>query len=543
MRAAFLSTPSFRYSLSFAVITVITCAVIVLVYLHYPQVLTKRDLQNLTIAKPLENAAAIEEHVSSRKLSGGIEKIDADKDLSEILNIGSLQPRTRNHVLTLNEFAKSQELLASLQRNNTFSSIRFRPNLTHLSSLSVRSAYFELVKEYLAPWKGFSDGTEFKQLAKVPITKKMLAVMEYAYKGGSFRVRIADGNLYYRKIVNWKQTYRTQRMAWYLRLLYEMLKRDHLIQKNADFVIYVGDGPKVAADTFTTEAGFPLFSLRTSSLHVDIPIPDPVSHGSNGRYLWSDSGKAIPWNERMDRLVFRGRGSCLKMQADNWHFCNRVRAQKMSQEWPDLMDIGVIEWNQIYKANRMVVPPTTETDIERTCGLHLVKSLDFTAQSHYKYILDLDGGLGSSRKPGILSSGSVLFAQDSPWYTYYEPLLEPYRHYIPVDRWLRDLRDQILWARQNDQKVKSMVEEGRAFEKKFLSIEASKLYLSILLDQYSDLLAEQVIGPEPVEVDFCARMDNQEILEGPMGCSRDWLLYHGGQLPDEILSDGRTTKT
>lgn len=444
---------------------------------------------------------------------------------------GALAPKRRH--LALHTTALTQASVSPIETAHR-AVARFRPSLHHLAGAPIQDAYKALVKEYLAPWTGMTK----KGVGKVQITKKMLNVMEYAYKGGSFRVRISNGKIWYRKIVHWKQTYRTQRMAWYLKLLHEMVRKDRSIRKDVDFIIYVGDGAKVAADTFTTEAGFPLFSLRTSVLHMDIPIPDPVSHGSNGHYLWDEAGKAIPWDTRVSQLVFRGKGSCLKMQADNWHACDRVRAQKLSEAYPEEIDAGIIEWNQLHKSAKMIYPPVTAEEVEKSTRLRAVRPLDFTQQSHYKYILDLDGGLGSSRKPGILSSGSVLFAQESPWYTYYEPLMEPYKHYVPVNRWLHDLRDQVLWARENDEAMRAMVDAGRDFERKYLTVASTKLYLSVLLDAYADLFAEPVNGSEPVERDYCQLMDNNEIRNGPMGCSREWLLFTG-ELPDDIKNDGK----
>lgn len=416
--------------------------------------------------------------------------------------------------------------------------VKHRPTLFEYAKKSIEEAHKALVKEYLAPWKGLDDD----KVPSVKVTQRMLATMEFAYKGGSFRVRIAGGRLYYRKLVHWKQTYRTQRMLWYLRFIYELVKKDRLLseetlRRGLDFVIYVGDGAKVAADTFTTEAGFPLFSLRTSLLHVDIPIPDPVQHGSNGNYKWSEVGKKVPWKERKSQLVFRGRGSCLKMQADNWHFCNRVRLQQLANNNPDLIDAGIIQWNQLYKASRMTCPPATVEEVEKSTGLKLVPEMSFNDQSGYKYIIDVDGGLGSSRKPGILSSGSLLFAAESPWYTHYEPLLEPYRDYIPIDRWLRGLVDEIKWARDNDNEALSIMESGRAFERKFLTIAASKNYMAILLNSYSELLAEPVLDDSPIEVDYCETMGSKDVAEGPMGCTTTWLLYNGHDIPDEIVAD------
>ena len=418
----------------------------------------------------------------------------------------------------------------------------YKPNMTHLVDLPVEDAFRALVKEYLAPWLHPIDPD---QKPGVPLTQRALATMEFSYKGGAFRVRIANKRLFYRKLVYWKQTYRSQRMLWYLHFLWDMLAKDGLLDglPPIDFVIYVGDGPKVAADTFTTDAGFPLFSLRTSLTHIDIPVPDPVSFGSNGEYQWTETGKLVPWTERQDKLVFRGRGSCLKMQSDNWHVCNRVKAQKLSAENKNLLDIGVIEWNQLYQS-RLSEEELKEAEIEMTTQLRKAAPMTFDEQSHYKYILDLDGGLGSSRKPGILSSGSVLFSQDSPWYCFYEPLMAAYRHYIPVDRWLRTLVDKVKWAIEHDDVMKQIQRAGAAFERKFMSLEASKAYMAILLREYARLFpsAPFTNPDDPVEVNYCERMRGSqgaaEIASGPMGCSGAWFEYTGeGSVPDYIVND------
>jgi hypothetical protein len=467
-----------------------------------------------------------------------------DLETAAIKAKGELQIRgrhTKEPTKQINNVNVAEVLsVATIQlgQKATSAVVKYRPALFHLTDLPLIEAYKKLVKEYLAPWRGLED----KNVSTVKVTQRMLATMEYSYKGGGFRVRICDNKIYFRKLVHWKQTYRTQRMLWYLKLLYEILKKDRLLsettlKRGLDFVIYVGDGAKVASDTFTVEAGFPLFSLRTSMLHIDIPIPDPVQHGSNGQYKWTESGKSISWDNRRPQLVFRGRGSCLKMQADNWHFCNRVRLQQLAQQFPEEMDAGIIQWNQVYKAAKMVSPPGTIEEIERTTGLKALPPMDFDGQSHYKYIIDVDGGLGSSRKPGILSSGSLLYSAESPWYTYYEPMLEPYKHYIPVDRWLRGLPEQVRWAKENDAEAKQIMENGRQFESKFLSIAASKQYMAVLLEEYGKLLADVVPGDTPVEVDYCSAMGNKEIELGPMGCSQSWALFNGHDVSEEFLSD------
>lgn len=395
----------------------------------------------------------------------------------------------------------------------------------------------------------------------VPITQRMLNLMEFSYKGGAFRVRIYNGRIYYRKLVYWKQTYRSQRMLWYLRFLYDIVNRKSyfpaihssssssessssssksdgnwgdLKNLRLDLVIYVGDGAKVAKDTQTTDSGFPLFSLRTSTNHIDIPIPDPVTFGSNGHYQWSPEEINIDWKGKRGTAVFRGKASCLKMQVDNWHACDRVRLAKLGSIRSDLLNVGLTDWNQLFKS-KIYDAPTVE-EIERTTGISKGNEMTYSQQSKFKYILDLDGGLGSSRKPGILSSGSMLIAQESPWYGFWEPLFQPYKHYIPIDRHLTNLISQIEFCKSHDDQCMRIRDQGMSFQREWLSLEANKMYMKYLLEEYSKLLvgmAER--GDEPVEKDLCNA--SEEIRKGPMGCSREWLLFNGDSLPDEIIND------
>ncbi|OIR57389.1 MAG: uncharacterized protein A8A55_1849, partial [Amphiamblys sp. WSBS2006] len=100
----------------------------------------------------------------------------------------------------------------------------------------VGKAFSWLADEYLAPWLPV-DKTHIGQ---APITNRMLCAMELAYRGGAFRVRIIGKKVYYRQLVMWKQTYRKDRMVWYLKLLKKMALRG-MIKKPVDVIIYVGD--------------------------------------------------------------------------------------------------------------------------------------------------------------------------------------------------------------------------------------------------------------------------------------------------------------
>ena len=425
--------------------------------------------------------------------------------------------------------------------------------------------YERLARRYLAPWLPIAD-----DIGRAPVTQRMLGLMEYVYRGGSFRVRFVDGKLLYRVLIHYDQTYRFQRMTWILGLLSQMAK-EGLLAAPLDAVFYVGDGPKVPMDTFDRFAGFPLFSLRTSELHIDIPIPDPVAFGSNGSYQWPPEARTrYAWTDKLSTAVFRGKASCLKMQADNWHVCNRVRAAKLSDTarkakqqqglpavaWPvfgddgdggkqvsnrngtsealPLLDIGITEWNQVRPLDKVsrdgmgLVPAPNPAEIEDSTGLSTSAYMDYYEQSRYKYILDLDGGLGSSRKEGILGSSSLLIAQDSPWRSWFEPCLQPTYHYLKFDRALTTLRATVQWARDHDAQVQAMIHAANDFHQRFLSLASAKTYLSVLLGIYvQDMLVQKdLITDHLVSMNFCDLVpENKDIPRGPMGCSQGWFLW------------------
>ena len=259
------------------------------------------------------------------------------------------------------------------------------------------SVFDELAGWYLRPWTPLSGRPAF-------VSQRMLDVMEVTYRTEAFRFRIVGRQLLYRHTAWWPQTYRLDRMNWWLVLLQQLIDEGR-VTDGVDALFSMSDGPRVGSDTmFQTSKGaaaFPLFTMRTSVTHVDIPLVDSVVFGSNGRYVWDEKAKRVPWEEKLSKAVFRGSASCFVMHADNWHICPRVKAVQVGQQHPDLLDIGLTRWNQAGKGTVMVqmYPPSTEAEIESSTNVTLVPPMKWMEQGHYKYILDMDGGVGSSRKP------------------------------------------------------------------------------------------------------------------------------------------------
>lgn len=334
------------------------------------------------------------------------------------------------------------------------------------------------------------------------------------------------------------------------------LSPGHKVPIRFDAVFRTGDSPQVTKDTMGKDSGYLLFSLRSSKLHFDIPIPDPVGYGSNGNYVWPPPSELVPWEDKVDKVVFRGSAS-FSFAKDNWHSNNRFRAAQLSDGHPDLFDMGMT------LVRPKAVPPITgdlhksfypqpsADDILAASGIELASSMTFYEQSRYKYIIDINGGLGSSRRIAMLQTGSVPLLTESSWFCTHDRLLVPWVHYVPIAEDLSDLIQKVRWLRAHDDYARQIVENAAAFAQAYLTKQAAKEQLAAILERYSELQAPDVkFDDSPVEVDFCKLTGakcvpaggscaeitiadrstyRNRISPGPMGCSRGWKTWEGSQ--------------
>ncbi|KAJ3045035.1 hypothetical protein HDV00_012457 [Rhizophlyctis rosea] len=354
----------------------------------------------------------------------------------------------------------------------------------------------------------------------------MLDGMETIFKGAYFRVRIVDGNVYFRVLVDWEQTYRTERMFCMLDNLVEAAKKHNL--PNSEFYVGVSDGPHVRTDTLTggRNAGFPLFSRVNGYGFIHIPVPDPVEQGCYGGYALGENS-VLPWSERVSKAFFRGSTSQYDFLGGNWHVSQRIKVAQYATTFPDLLDAGV---TKIFKMKEFGgAGPETVENIVASTGIKILNTTSLNDQMKYKYIIDIDGGLGSSRKRSILASASVLIQQDSMIYLHYQPLMEPYRHYIPLDTHLRNLPTIVRTLQKNDKAAHFISQQSLEFYNRYLTREADILYWSIVLRKYTALLTHPPTDTRPVGVNQCEVVPNQKMafLKGLSGCSSGWLRWDG----------------
>ena len=419
---------------------------------------------------------------------------------------------------------------------------------------SVADFYKPYRDHMFAPWTCLDDNAAPDSRCRRPITGRAITALEYLASGGAYRIRYTGKDILYRPLQVFRLTYKVNRLEWIMNTIREMADEGMLTRTvngvegeelalllfgvlsccgeaagtctscaeaptplhtepiRFDAVFRTGDSPQITKDTLSKDSGYLLFSLRSSNLHFDIPIPDPVGYGSNGNYVWPDRSTLVPWEEKVDKVVFRGSAS-FSFAVDNWFSNARFRAVQLSNAHPDLLDLGMTAVHPKpmppltagpKELDTAYFPQPTNDDILREAGIQLSKQMTFYEQSQYKYIIDIDGGLGSSRRIAMLQTGSVPLLTESHWFCTHNKLLVPWVHYVPIAEDFSDLLDKVRWLREHDDYARSIVEHASAFADAYLSKQAAKEQFAAILSRYADLQAPDVkLDTSDVEIDFC----------------------------------------
>ncbi|KAL1528877.1 hypothetical protein AB1Y20_010200 [Prymnesium parvum] len=108
--------------------------------------------------------------------------------------------------------------------------------------------------------------------------------------------------------------------------------------------------------------------------------------------------------------------------------------------------------------------------------------------SRFKYMAHVEGNGGwADRLRHAILSGSLVIKQDMGVQEWYEPLLEPWKHYIPVSSTLHNLSQAVRWAQQHDERALKMTRDAAVVLENVLSESALLHYQSELFRMYASL--------------------------------------------------------
>lgn len=112
-----------------------------------------------------------------------------------------------------------------------------------------------------------------------------------------------------------------------------------------------------------------------------------------------------------------------------------------------------------------------------TMSFRTAKKMPLAQMSNYKYILSIEGNIAQFRLTLELSYNSVILLVKSSQSIWYQPLLKPFVHYVPIKSDLSDLIDKIHWCKTHDDACRTIAANASEFYKKYINRESVYDYM------------------------------------------------------------------
>ncbi|XP_034032226.1 protein O-glucosyltransferase 1 isoform X1 [Thalassophryne amazonica] len=245
-----------------------------------------------------------------------------------------------------------------------------------------------------------------------------------------------------------------------------------------EMVVNVRDYPQVPS---WVQPMLPVFSFSKTADYHDIMYPAwtfweggpavwPIYPTGLGRWdlMREDLQKSAaqwPWNKKVSKAFFRG---------------SRTSAERdplilLSRDDPQLVDAEYTK-NQAWKSEK------------DTLGRPPAKEIPLVDHCKYKYLFNFRGVAASFRLKHLFLCGSLVFHVGDEWQEFFYSQLKPWVHYIPVKQDLSDVRDLLLFVKENDAIAQEITTRGEEFILNHLQMQDIYCYWERLLTEFSKLL-------------------------------------------------------
>jgi hypothetical protein len=199
--------------------------------------------------------------------------------------------------------------------------------------------------------------------------------------------------------------------------------------------------------------------------YLDVPIInyDDIDY-VRGKTSIDMSKVELDFLKKKPIAVFRGGSTGCGWTADT---NPRLQAVQLSKAHPDLLDAQLTKITSTMKIHKT-----------RRAGRVNAKEfkegtfIPFEKQSEYKYILQLDGNVAAYRLAKSMLLGSVILLQESGSTLWFQHLLKPYVHYVPVKDDLNDVITQIEWCNSREKECETIAKNARELALKVLTKES-----------------------------------------------------------------------
>ncbi|KAJ3077643.1 capsule-associated protein CAP1 [Rhizoclosmatium sp. JEL0117] len=258
-------------------------------------------------------------------------------------------------------------------------------------------------------------------------------------------------------------------------------------------------------DSFGTRNIFaPVFSQAKVDCHLDIVMPL--------EYHIEITQKPVldpyTWEQKKNVLFWRGTttGGSFKNGAP-WEHYPRIKMMNWEREFS--RKYGHKYKGVTFDAGAGQEPPNKElsvdigfsavvqtddvtTEIIRN-RYPLKKRVSFEETKRFKYLIVVDGNTWPSRLQSYLQTNSVIL-YSGIFTDYYNWLLEPWVHYVPIKLDFSDLEEKLKWLMDHDDEARQISLNAQALVKKVAGRRRHlHCYTSLLLLEYSNLYGKSAI--------------------------------------------------
>ncbi|GJP42577.1 hypothetical protein CLOM_g2128 [Closterium sp. NIES-68] len=374
----------------------------------------------------------------------------------------------------------------------------------------VTLAFARLAERFLAPWariEGITEGLGKTGLIK-PAALKAIATNPKLMTCVA-QVRIVEGRVYFRYGSFLEDERKLLRINLAVKMIHEAVVTFELQTLQAELYLNACDDPHSYDNSLSSgRSGFAVLSTQWTPGVTDILFPDPLDltyASSPSRHLGfgveerrrqheRQGLEPLPvWERRQSKAVWRGRSLEFVLKEANWATSLRVRLHRMTDARPDLLDARLTMWGE--------KDGTDAKKILLRHGVVLAEELDDVAERRdYKYVLVVDEQIGTRAMCRALSGPQAVIRHASGYSEFFEPLMLPGVHYVPVGHNFRDLFRAVEWMQRNDAAVRTMVRNANELAALVCTWHSRVHFWAVLLAKYSSRALENpvaVVAPTP----------------------------------------------
>jgi hypothetical protein len=206
--------------------------------------------------------------------------------------------------------------------------------------------------------------------------------------------------------------------------------------------------------------------------------PTPIWRGS----AWREPGPLIPQNDsNILQSVFKK--------------SRRLQAVFFSNQHPNKLDAKISDPRNGFLREDKFWRNNSTNGLNQLLPLHAIPQEEYYTQ--FQTVLVLCGRGAAFRTPVHFSTATAVVLQDCPYKEWYHSLLQPWKHYIPMDDQLKNLSEAMQWVQMNPLLVKEIASQGRQFYEEYLSFERNYEHFHELLYRLSIFMSENNIAHEP----------------------------------------------